>query len=354
MPRRIAGHETGVNASGQPYVVVDARRWLLAPGEPPYERPAGMLTPDMIPAPPRSFSSRAKLLLMFMKNEMAIIAFFAFIFGLLTICTTIAPEMADRFATWEEAGTAEVTQVKPTGVTASGTRVFAYHYTGKSNDGVGISGVSYQRPGKLKPRQTVLLLKCHYHGEKWKLKETSFSMMGGIGSLIYLFFIFPVAGLAFFFFGSVFPGKKQISLLKNGKTALATFLEMKETFVTVNGGMLMKMSFRFETPRSETPEEEQECQTTVYRAVVYSTTPEKILDDEVNALVFYDPANPKRNMLFGSVSPIVRFDAKAGRFVSTGSRWRMFLLGFFVFCSILGCYWAWQSMTTGRVFFFVN
>jgi len=342
LPRRIAGQETGVDMAGQPYVVVDGRRWLLAPGEPRYERPVDLLTPDTIPAPPRSVSRGAKLLLLFMKNEMAIIAFFFLIAGLLTLCTVIAPAMADRFATWEEAGTAQVTQFKSTGVVVNSTSVFAYHYTGKRNDGSGISGVSYQHPGQFKAKPPFPLLKCHYFGEKWKLKETSFSIMGGIGSLIDLFFIFPVAGLTFFFFASVLRGRKQLSLLRSGKTATATFLEMKETFFTISSNSLMKMLFRFETP------EKQECQ-----AVVYSTDPEKFLDHETNALVFYDPANPKRNMLFGDVSRIVRFDAQAGRFVLTDSRWRMHLLGFFAFCLIFGCYWAYRSAATGTVFFFL-
>lgn len=344
-PDFIEGKRAGVNEHGQRYVIVGGRRWLLDPTEEPLDVPDDPEIFARFPAAPRQISFFGKLTLLLGGDNLGLLTlgcFFACI-GMVFMCLFVGVGLADFATIWRPGGEATVTSVEDGDFTVNDREVYAYCFTGKDADGNDFSGVSYQFADKFKEGQTVPVVQGWFFGTKRKLRDADFTKMGNLGwgfCLIGLFSLtFPTIGVCLVWFGAILPGWKRIPLLRDGEAALGTFLRQEGTSMSVNNRNVQKLVYVFETPEGER-----------FEASLRTLRPDKFLDDDRRKIVFYNPAAPKKNMIWEKVADKMKFDEFQQRFTA-GFSFNVLIFPVFLAIFCFEIVWFFHNAVTGTFFF---
>ena len=213
-----------------------------------------------------------------------------------------------------------------------------YSFSGKDVDGNKVTGVSYTYKNNFKEGETIPLQRTNFFGEKWRLEGANFSKGGDIGYFGLMTFIFPTVGICIVFFGTILPGLKNRQLVQYGELALASFLLQESTNTRVNKQNVQRLIFQFETPDGEQHE-----------ATLKTLDPDKYLGDHRRKIVFYNPDNPKKNMVWDSVASMMKFDEFQQRFTGFTVNVLVFPVFFVIFCFEI--VWFCHNVVTGKMFF---
>ena len=312
-----------------------------------------MMTPRSIP-----FAMAIKLL--FFANVNTFVALVFLLVGLGFGCMMWGPCAADHVGNWKPSGEAIVSSIKSTSTTVNGESVLAYQFSGKAADGVDIDGTSYQFRKKFEVGQTVPLEKCQFLGEKWRLNDAAFSILGtaplfmsGICFVVSL--LFGVTAFALWFFGVFLRGLRRLRLMRYGEIEKAEFVDsekvnnvkIKNININLTGGvqvnmrMLVKMTFQFVADDKQT-----------YPAIVYTTWPKVVLPEASEKLtVFYGSDAPEKNFIPRTFKGM---DFDAQKEALTYAFWRLLpdLLVALLVTSLVGAVFmlALKSLQNGLVF----
>jgi|GEM_PF-6144844 len=341
-PAFIEGKRVGVNERGEPFIVVGDRQWVLAPNEVPLEAPKVPEQFQLFPPPPRQVTLLGRLTLLLGSGipGLMLLGGIFVSFGMTVICLVVGPGAIDTYAVWRENGKARITKIEESDFSVNDARVYAYSFSGQDTNGNEVSGVSYQFRDKFSEGQTVPLQKTWFFGRKWKLEGANFTKSGGFAGYFFgsLIFIFPIVGVNVVFFGVVLPGLKCGSLLVYGEMALASFVRQESTGTSVNDRHVQKLVFQFATPDGEQHE-----------ASLRTLDPDKFLSNNRRNIVFYNPDTPQKNMVWDSVSSMMKFDEFQQRFTGFTINILIFPVFFAIFC--FQVVWLFHNVTTGNMFF---
>lgn len=341
LPDFIEGKRAGVNERGERYIIVAGRRWILDPSEDPVDAPPE--NPELFeyfPPAPRQVSLMGKLSLLLGGQGFGLMLFGGFFacFGMIFVCLFAGTGVAEWATVWRQDGEATVTSIEETGSTINEKRVFAYHFSGKDVDGNEYTGVSYQMSGKFEEGQTVPVMKGWFFATKRKLQNANLTQMGKFGSLFGLMtLLFPAVGLGMIWFGVLRPGRKRVPLLQYGELALGTFLRQESTKMSVNHQNIQRLVFSFETSEGK------------FEASFNTLTPDKFLADNRRKIVLYNPDNPKKNMIWESVAPMMKLDELQQRF--TGFSVNVLIFPVFLTVFAFELVWLANNVITGKMFF---
>jgi hypothetical protein len=339
-PAFIEGNRVDRDGQGRHFVTIGGRKWVLDPDEAPLETLPDPEQLQLFPPPPRLVTFFGKLTLLFGGGIPGLLIFgwiFA-CFGMIFVCFFVGAGAADTYAVWRESGTANVTTIVESNFHVNDNKVFAYSFSGQDADGNEVIGVSHAYKNKFKEGQTVPLQQTGFFGEKWKLKNAKFSAAGIDSYFALLTLLFPIIGICVVLFGTILPGLKYGPLMKYGELALASFLRQESTGTTVNNKSVQKLVFQFETPGGEQ-----------YEAILKTLDPDKYLSDNDRKIVFYNPHNPQKNMIWDSVASMMKFDEFQQRFTGFTVNLLIFPVFFAIFC--FEVIWFFNNVMTGKMFF---
>ena len=340
-PAFIEGKRVGINEQGRHFVTIGGRKWVLDPNEQPLETASDPVQFQILPPPPRQMTLIGKLSLLWGSGITGLLLFgsiFACI-GMIFACLFVGAGAVDTYSTWRENGTANVTTIEASNFSVNDNTVFAYSFSGRDGNGNVVSGTSYAYADQFVEGQTVALEHADFFGEKWKLEGANFSMCGGFENFALIFiFIFPIVGTCIVFFGTILPGLKHSSLVTYGELTLASFLRQESTGTRINKRTVQKLVFLFETPDGEQ-----------YEASFKTLDPEKFLSDNSRKIVFYNPDNPKKSMVWDSVASTMKYDEFQQLFTGFTANIPVFLVFFTVFCFEI--VWFCNNVMTGKMFF---
>ena len=341
-PAFVEGKRVGVNERGEHYVVVGGRKWILDPNEAPLEIPDDPEQFSHFPPPPRQITLLGRLSLHLGAGIPGLLLFGCIFacFGMMFVCFT-GSGVIDAVAPWKENGEARITAIDNANLSVNDASVYAYSFSGTDANGNEVTGISYQTHDQFTEGQTVPLQHVWFFGEKWKLENAAFSKVGGDRSILYIglgVLIFPIVGVSIIFFGVLLPGLKYVPLVIHGESALASFLRQESTNTFVNDRTVQKLVFQFETPDGEQ-----------FEASLKTLKPDEFLRDSRRKIVFYNPNNPKKNMVWDSVTSVMQFDEFQQRFTGFTTNILVFAVFFAVFSFEI--VWLFHNIITGTLFF---
>ena len=342
LPDFIEGKRAGVNERGERYIIVGGRRWILDPSENPVDTPPN--NPELFeyfPPAPRQISLSGKLALLWGGQGLGLMTFGGIFacFGMIFVCIFLGPGVGEWAITWRQNGEATITQIENTGTSINDQSIYAYHFTGKDEAGNEFSGMSYQTADKFEEGQTVPVMQGRFFGTKRKLQGADLTQMDKFSSLVgAITLLFPTVGLCMIWFGVLWPGWKRLPLLLHGELALGTFLRQEGTNMSVNDQRVQRLVFAFNTLEGES-----------FEATFNTLTPDKFLSDNCRKIVLYDSGNPKKNMVWESIVPMIKFNELQQRFTGFSIN----ILIFPVFLAAFGfeVVWFFNNVITGKMFF---
>ena len=218
---------------------------------------------------------------------------------------------------WVSAGKGTITNVEETGHTFNERRTYAYHFETADDGSEKINGISYGTFGKHKVGDGVSLEKA---GERYRVQGLAQAPGGALLALL-LFGIIPFVGM----FGLGFPlylwlaGGKAIHLLQDGTATSAKYVGMNHSGISANKVPVMKVNFEYQVDEKK------------YTASVHAVDTSRFTDAEYR-VVFYDPIEPKRSVVWDGLPRGLRIDELTRRFGVNPLRYALPLLAATLVC----------------------
>jgi hypothetical protein len=253
-----------------------------------------------IPAAPRDLPLSVRMYLRLRSGEATMFGWlfggFGITFALLAVCLIGLDDAIPRL--WSDAGKVRIINVEEARLSINDHKIYAYHFESADQT---VSGISYGYSGKYKTGEEAPLLQSgkRYRVEKLTLTKGGESPMFpliffGMGSLFGLIGLcFPIAGWR--------SGGKAIFMLQYGEAVKARLLGTKPTNVSVNEHRVMKVDFEYQV------------EGTMYTASAQAIDISRLTEDG-SKIVFYDPMQPERSIVWEGLPSAIRFDKLSGQF----------------------------------------
>ena len=301
--------------SQRPFRIIDGRKWVLADDEP--WNPQEAEEPELLRLmpPPRDLPLGVRIRLLFASG---LGTGFGLFFGAFALAIVVGAVYVVGMETalprrWEPAGKVTIDRIEDRKLEVNDVKYYRFYLKRTDADG---KEMIVTLTGPLKGRKVgdEVALKCS--GRHWRFlgDKTNHAvwMFIAFGSV---FLIIGMCISGFSFVG----GSRAIRLLRDGEVGQAMFLGMEKTGTRVNDRYVMKMNYRHMV--DDEP----------YTFHVKTLAPER-LDDGSAKIVFYDPLNPAKAILWEALPQGITLDELTGRFQGNmlASLPSMFLLGIII------------------------
>ncbi|MDR0327359.1 MAG: hypothetical protein LBI05_03585 [Planctomycetaceae bacterium] len=199
---------------------------------------------------------------------------------------------------WSDAGKVKITNIEDARFSINDSKIYAYHFESANKT---TSGVSYGYGGEYKTGDDALLQKS---GKRYRVEKLTLTRGG---NAILGLWIFIGAGSLFGLIGLCFPiaswrsGGKAIFMLQYGEAVKSRLLGAKPTNVSVNDQRVMKVDFEYQV------------EGTMYTASIKETDTSRLTDAK-SKVVFYDPMQPERSIVWDGLPSAIRLDELTGQF----------------------------------------